>query len=220
MTELYIEPVGLTQSLQLYLDAKRLDKEIAQLVAIANNPNASLGDRKNAAVSLLSLTTDSTFTQLFNYCPERKVFCDSAVSDTMSYLSTCIVPGLTDSNDAPVNIKEIIDDCVANKTTVYKMATHFDQESSIDDFSNISFTKFMDIVDNGVLLGYHDGKPVYGNDFGKEITLDDGRTVVMNEHRTCGCNACYDVTVTGTASKWDFLKSSTASDASLKSKYC
>jgi hypothetical protein len=220
MGEIYVEPVGLAQSLELYLEGKRLDKEIAQLVAIANNSNASLGDRRNAAIKLASLATDGMYTQLFDYVSEKKAFLDSAVSDTMSYLNTCLVTGLTDSNGAAVTIKAMVDDVLANKTTEYKASTHFDAESDISDFAGVSFVTFMKIVDNGVLLGYSNGKPLYGDDFGKQVSTGDGRTVVMTEHRTCGCNASYDLTVTGTASHWNSLRSTTAADASLTSKYC
>lgn len=231
MSELYLEPVGLTQSLQLYLEGKKLDKEIAQLVTIANNPNATSTDRVNAAIALSALHNDSNFTKLFDYLPEKKSYCDSAISDTMSYLSTCIVPGLTDSADAtnaPITLKRMFDDAIANKSTKYKMTGHFDTKDSISDFSNISKKQLKDVIDKQVVIGYDtgpggDGHAIMGNDIGKEINLSDGRIMVMNENQPGVCSTSgdsFDVTVKGTASQWNCIKSTTAADASLKSKYC
>ena len=55
MGEIYVEPVGLSQSLELYLEGKRLDKEIAQLVAIANNPNATSTEREPISINFSSI---------------------------------------------------------------------------------------------------------------------------------------------------------------------
>jgi len=231
MSEIYVEPVGLSQSLELYLEGKRLDKEIAQLVAIANNPNATSTERVNAAVALSALTNDSNFTQLYDYLPDKKGYCDSAVTDTMAYLHTCTLPGLTDSADAsnaPVTIGKMVDDVIANKQTNYKMTCHFDNEDSISAFSNISKNCLKNIVDHEVVIGYDngpggDGHAIMGNGIGKNNTLPDGRVMVMTENQPDICSTggdSFDVKVTGAASDWNYLKAPTAADASLTSKYC
>jgi hypothetical protein len=228
MSEIYVEPVGLSQSLELYLEGKRLDKEIAQLVAIANNPNATSTERVNAAVALSALTNDSNFTQLYDYLPEKKAYCVSAVSDTMTLLGNCVLPGLTDSADttaAPITLKRMVDDAIANKQTNYKMVAHFDSADNICDTYNVSQKKLKDIIKQRV-VGYvvvkGEGKdPVYGSDIGKVITLDDGRNIFMSEtNHSCPASTSYDLTITGTVSQMNCIKSPTPADASLTSKYC
>ena len=55
MSELNIDPIDSTLSWQIYLDAKKLDEEIEDLLSIANNPSATPEARELANVKLSTL---------------------------------------------------------------------------------------------------------------------------------------------------------------------